>query len=77
MIWLLQLRNDVNSYVNSYSYSDISISHLVKIINEKRATQFYECFYFGGYPDDCLVLWCGDIGKLNDFYKILNTLDEK
>ena len=31
------------------SYSDIATSHLDKIINEKRATQFQECFYFGIY----------------------------
>ena len=53
------------------------MSHLDKIIYEKRATHFQECFYFGTYRDDCLVLWCGYIEKLNCFYKMLNTLDEK
>ena len=43
---------------NSSSYSDITISQLDKITNEKRATQFQECFYFGRYRDDYLVLWC-------------------
>ena len=57
------------------SYSDIAIIHLDKIINEKRTTQFQECFYFGRYCGDCLVLWCGDIEKLNDFQKMLNTLE--
>ena len=60
-----------------YFSSDIAISHLDKIINEKRITQFQECFHFGRYRDDCLVLWCGDIEKLHDFRKMLNTLDEK
>ena len=62
---------------NSCSYSDIAISHLDKIISEKRATQFQECFNFDRYRDDCLILRCGDIEKLNNFHKMLNTLDEK
>ena len=66
-----------NGAPNSCSYSNIAIKHLDKIINEKRATRFQECFYFGRYRDDCLVLWCGDIEKLNDFHKMLNTLNEK
>ena len=44
---------------NSCSCSDIAISDLDKIINEKRATQFQECFYFSGYRDDIWLLWCG------------------
>ena len=32
---------------------------------------------FGRYRDDYLVLWCVDIGKLNDFCKMLNNLDQK
>ena len=47
------------------------------IINEKRTTNFQECFYFARYCDDSLVLWYGDIEKLNDSHKILNTFDEK
>ena len=46
---------------NSYSYSDVAITHLDKIINEKRAAQFEACFNIGRYCDDCMVLWCGDI----------------
>ena len=42
-----------------------------------RATQLQECFHFGRYCNDCLVLWCEDIEKLNDFHKMLKTLDEK
>ena len=56
--------------------SDKAISHLIKIINEKRATQFQECFYFGRYHNNYLVLWCRDIEKLY-YHKMLNTLDEK
>ena len=44
---------------NSCSYSDIAISDLDKIIHEKRATQFQECFYFSRYRDDIWLLWCG------------------
>ena len=62
---------------NSCPYSDVAIRHLDKIINEKRVTKFQECFYFGRYCDDCLVLWCGDIEKLNDVHEMLNTLDKK
>ena len=58
---LLQTNGTAIGAPNSCSYSDIS--HLDKIINEKRATQFEECFYFGRYCDDCFVLWCGDIEK--------------
>ena len=76
-IYQLQTNGTATGATNSCSYSDIAISHLDKIINARRAVQFQECFYFGRYRGDCLVLWCGDIEKLNDFHKMLNTLDEK
>ena len=76
-IHLLQTNGTATGAPNSCSYSDIATSHLDKIINEKKATQFQECFYFGRYHDDCLVSWCRDIGKINDFHKMLNILDEK
>ena len=76
-IHLLQTNGSAPGAPNSCSYSDIAISHLDKIINEKRATQFQECFYFGIYHGDCLVSWCRDIEKINNFHKMLNTLDEK
>ena len=61
-ILLLQTNGTTTGAPNPCSYSDIAISHLDKIINEKRATQFQECFY-GRYCDNCLVLWCRDIEK--------------
>ena len=64
----LQPNGTATGAPNSCYYSDIAISYLDKIISEKTATKFQECFYFGRYCDDCLVLWCGDIEKLNDFY---------
>ena len=76
-IHLLQTNAATSGAPNLCSYSDIPISHLDNIINEKRATLFQKYFYFGRYRDDCLVLWCGDIEKLNDFYKMLKTLDKK
>ena len=33
--------------------------------------------YFGRNRDECLLLWCGDIEKLNYFHKMLNTVDQK
>ena len=59
---LLQTNGTVTGAPNSCSYSDIAISHLDQTFNEKRAIQFQECFCFGRYRDDCLVLCCGDIG---------------
>ena len=53
----------LNGAPNSCSFSDKAISHLNKIINEKRATQLQECFYFGRYHDNYFVLWCRDIEK--------------
>ena len=53
-IHLLQTNGTATGAPNSFSYSDIAISHLDKINNEKRATQFQECFYFGRYGDNCL-----------------------
>ena len=61
-IHLLQTTGTTTGAPNPCSYSDIAISHLDKIINEMRATQFQECFY-GRYCDNCLVLWCRDIEK--------------
>ena len=61
-IHLLQTNGTATGAPNWCSYSDIATSHLDKIFNEKRATQFQECFCFGRYRDDCLVLCCGDIG---------------
>ena len=58
-IHLLQTYVTATEAPNSCSYSDIAISRL----DEKKATQFQECFYFGRYRDDSLVLWCGDIEK--------------
>ena len=63
-IHLLQANSTAAGAPNSCSYSDIAISHLDKIINEKRARQFQECFNFRRYRDDCSVLWCRDIEKL-------------
>ena len=71
------LHNNSRFAMNSCPYSDIAISHLDKIINETRSTQFQECFYFGRYGDDSLVLLCGDTEKLNDFHQMLNNLDKK
>ena len=76
-IHLQQTNDTATRGPNSCFYSDTAISHLDKIINEKRVTQFQECFHFGRYRDDCLVLWSGDIEKPHDFRKMLNTLDEK
>ena len=76
-IHLLQTNGTVTGAPNSCSYSDVAISHLNKVINEKRATQFQEFLNFGRYRDDCLVLWCGNFEKLNDIHKMLNILDEK
>ena len=76
-IHVLQAHDTGTGAPNSCSYSNIAISHVDKIINKKRGTQFEECFYFGRYRDDCFVLWCRDIEKSNDFHKLLNTLDEK
>ena len=76
-IHLLQINGTATGAPNFCSYSDIVISQLDKIINEKRASKFQECFYFSRYRDDCLVLWCEDIEKLNNFPKMLNVLDEK
>ena len=73
----LQPNGTATGAPNSCYYSDIAISYLDKIISEKAATQLQECFYFGRYCDDCLILWCGDIEKLNDFYIMLNNSDEK
>ena len=66
-IHILQTNGTASGAPNSCSYSDIAFSHLDKIINEKRAPQFQECFYFVRYRNDCLVLWCGNIEKLSDF----------
>ena len=74
-IHVLQAHGTATGAPNSCSYSNIAISHVDKIINKKRGTQFEECFYFGRYRDDCFVLWCQDIEKSNDFHKLLNTLD--
>ena len=60
-IHLQQTNGTATATRNTCSYSDVAISHLDRIINKKRATKFAECFYFGRYLDDCLVLWCGDI----------------
>ena len=76
-IHLLQINGTATGTPNFCSYSDIVISQLDEIINEKRHSKFQECFYFSRYRDDCLVLWCEDIEKLNNFPKILNALDEK
>ena len=69
-IHLLHTNGTATGAPNSCSYSNIAISHLDKIINEKRATQFQECFYFGIYHDDYLVSWYRDIEKINDCHKI-------
>ena len=74
-IHLLQTNGIATGAPKLCSYSNIAISHLD--IKEKRATHFQECFYFGIYHDDCLVSWCGDIEKVNNFHKMLNTLDGK
>ena len=63
-------------------YCDLKLIHIYrvhvctfKIFNEKRATQFQKCLYFGKCRINSLVLYCPDIEKLNDCYKMLNTLD--
>ena len=78
-IHLLQTNDTATGAPNSCSYSDIAISHLDKIINIKELHNFKNAFILvdGRYRDDCLVLWCRDIEKLNNFHKMLNTLDEK
>ena len=76
-IHLLQTDGTATRAPDSCSYSNIAISHLDKIINEKSSSQIQECFYFSKYHDEFLVLYCGDIEKINDFHKMLNTLDEK
>ena len=52
-IYLLQTNGTATGAPNSCFYSDIAISHLDLIINNKRATQFQECFNFGRYRDNC------------------------
>ena len=76
-IHLLQTNGTATGAPNSCSYSDIVISHPDKIINGKRTIQSQECFYFGRYHDDCLVLYCSDVKEINNFHKMLNTLNEK
>ena len=43
-IHLLQINSTAIVELNSGSYSDIAVNQLDKIINEKRVTQFQECF---------------------------------
>ena len=43
---LLHTNGTATGARNSCSYSNIAFSHLDKVINEKRSTQFQECFYF-------------------------------
>ena len=74
---ILEINGTATGAPKFCSYSDIIISQLDKIVNEKRASKFQEPFCFSRYRDDCLILWCEDIEKLNDFPKMLNALDEK
>ena len=76
-IHLLQANGTATGAPNSFSVFDIAISHLNKIINKKRATQFQEYFYFGRYHDNYLIIWCGDTEKINNFHKMLNNVYEK
>ena len=71
-IYLQQTNGTTTGAPNWCSYSDITINHLYDI-NEKNATHFQECTCFGRYLDDCLVSWCRDTEKINDFQKMLKT----
>ena len=51
-IHLLQTNGTGTGGPSSCFYFDIATTHLNKIINKKRVTQFQECFYFGRYRDD-------------------------
>ena len=73
----LQTNGTVTRAPNGCPCPDIANNHLDKNINEKRAPDFQGCFYFGICRDDCLVLWCGDIEKLNNFHEMLSTSDKK
>ena len=50
---------------------------MIRLLMKKKATKFHECFSFGRYRDDSLVLWCRNIEKLKKLHKMLNILDKK
>ena len=67
---LLQINGTATGVRNSCSCSAIAISHLDKIINEKRASQFQECFCF-------MTVWFYDVEiskKINDFHKMFKVI---
>ena len=71
---LLQTNGTANGAQNSCSYAYVTVASIDQAIMEQKETEFPEILYFGGYREDCLVLWDGTDEKLQQLYNFITTL---
>ena len=67
---LLQTNGTATGAPNLWSYADIAVGSIDNAVLGQKATSFDDLVYFGGYKDDCFLLWKGTMEKLESFYII-------
>ena len=61
---------------NSYSYSDLAIYRLDKLIKNERINNFGELSFYGRYRDNCFVIWNVSKERLNSCHQLFNFSDK-
>ena len=60
---------------NSSFYSDFAIQPIDNAVIGALTTIFQQIFYFGGWIDDFIAIWTGDVDKVNLLLEFINLLD--